>query len=161
MFRWQSEQTCEVSETAVKLDIELRGFIREKWSRDSYVDLVVDRGMCNFEAVQVKSFDGYTIPTITRNEPNNVRNSSLYKDYGVHWIAGYKKDTRQIYYYHIDQYGPLDGKPIDIRKMPPDIFPERDVPCHSLSNRKKVIELTEEETEGLMAFAEDSSQTDP
>ena len=158
MFRWQSEQTCEVSETAVKLDIELRGWICEKWSRDSYVDLVVDMGMCNFAAIQVKSFTGYTIPTITRHEPNGERNTSLYKDYNVHWIAGYHKDTRQIYYYSIEKYGLLDGKSIDIRKMPPDIFPERDVPCHTSSDRKKVIEPV---SEGLMVFADNLPHIDP
>ena len=160
MFRWQSEQICEVSETAVKLDIELRGWICEKWSRDSYVDLVVDMGMCNYEAIQVKSFAGYHIPTKNQptQKPSGDRTVSLYKDYNVHWIAGYHKDTRQIYYYHINRYGLLDGKSIDIRKMPPDIFPKREVPQQGISDRNKIIEPV---SEGLMVFADNLPHIDP
>ena len=41
MFRWSSEQTCEVSETAVMLDIMMKGWICSKWSRDSIVDISI------------------------------------------------------------------------------------------------------------------------
>jgi hypothetical protein len=140
MFRWASEQTCEVSETAVMLDIMKRGWICSKWSRDSIVDIVIDKGNSVYESLQVKSFTGNTIPTKTRTEPNGDRNTSLYKDHGVTWIAGYKKDTHEIYYYHIDSYGKLkDGKPINIKRMPCDIFPTNIPPMHNQSTRKKDV----------------------
>ena len=141
MFRWQSEQTCEVSETAVMLDILRKGWICQKWSRDSPIDLLVDMGENNFSSVQVKSFTGHTIPTITRNEPDGKRNTSLYKDFAIDWIVGYQTITEKIYYYHIDKYGPLDGKSINIRKMPPDNFPIWIPPLHSSSDRNKTLRV--------------------
>jgi|TARA_B110000908_G_scaffold156510_1_gene195745 hypothetical protein len=140
MFRWSSEQTCEVSETAVMLDIMMKGWICSKWSRDSIVDIVIDKGNSVYESLQVKSFTGNTIPTITRNEPNGKRATSLYKDHGVTWIAGYKKDTHEIYYYHIDNYSKLkDGKPINIKKMSQDVFPTHEPPMHNESTRNKKV----------------------
>ena len=138
MFRWASEQTCEVTETAVMLDIMRKGWICSKWSRDSIVDLVVDKGAGKYESVQVKSFTGNQIPTVTRYEPDGNRNTSLYKEHNVTWIAGYKKDTDEIFYYHIDTYGKLpDGTKIHIKKNPPDVFPTYEPPLHSGSTRKR------------------------
>ena len=138
MFRWASEQTCEVTETAVMLDIMRKGWICSKWSRDSIVDLVVDKGNGVYESVQVKSFTGNQIPTETRNEPEGHRNTSLYKEHNVTWIVGYKKDTDEIFYYHIDTYSKLkDGAKINIRKLNPDTFPTYEPPLHSGSTRKK------------------------
>jgi len=152
MFRWASEQTCEVTETAVMLDIMRKGWICSKWSRDSIVDLVVDKGAGKYESVQVKSFTGNQIPTVTRYEPDGNRNTSLYKEHNVTWIVGYQKDTDKIYYYHIDTYGKLpDGAKIHIKKNPPDVFPTYEPPLHSGSTRRKT---KPQEQNGLEAFFE-------
>lgn len=139
MFRWQSELTSELSENSVKLDINKKGWICIKWSRDSIFDFVVDRGYGVFETVQVKAFSGYKIPTVTRYEPKSYRKTSLYKDYNVTWIAGWEKKTGNIYYYNIETYSKLDdGESIDIRKITPDEFPIWVPPSNKKSRDKNV-----------------------
>ena len=148
MYSYQSEQRAAIRESAVILDLRYKGWSCEEFSRDSKADIVVDRGKGTVEMVQVKPIVNSKIPTITRKEREGGRNTELYRDFGIHWIAGHDWKTRLIYYYHIDTYGPLNGKDIDIRKIPPNIFPEWIPPLHTNGAKEKKTEAVKD------AFAE-------
>ena len=137
MFKFNSEQTSNVAEKLVALDLMKRGWITmEPVSRDCVYDLVVDRGIQNdrrvFETIQVKKISGNSFYTTSRHPGNSknefvskngkARNSYAYKDELIDWMVGVDLENEKIYYYSFRKYSRL-GNTINVKRDSSQEFP--------------------------------------
>ena len=127
-YNFTSNQTADMSQQAVQLDITRRGWIfAVPSSRDARYDLIVDRGHKKFETIQIKTIDHYIIRCTTRpmhcrefvSANGKQRNNYHYKDLGIDWIVGVTKDGHCLYYPYatFSQY-----ETMNIRHVPPGDF---------------------------------------
>ena len=142
-YRDKSNQSGDISETAIKLDLIKKGYIvLEPSSRDCVYDLVVDMGD-SFQTVQCKTMCNNSITKIVdrSNEVvsvgGKVRNSLDYAKHGVDWLAGYKKKTGEMFYYELETYAAIPKKSFSVLKHPQDGFPERNVPSRHTKRGEK------------------------
>lgn len=135
MYRHSSNQSGDLSEQIVRLDLRKKGWIvLDPSSRDTIYDFVVDRGKGVFEMVQVKTLSrGNNLKKIIDRSGERVsangkiRNSKDYAAEGVHWLVGVHKETEEIYYYNIDTYSKIPSKSFSVKKYPQDGFPDGDL----------------------------------
>ncbi len=140
-YRDKSNQSGDVSETTIKLDLIRKGYVvLEPSSRDCVYDLVVDMGG-TFETVQCKTMQNNSITKIVDRSNEVVcaggktRNSLDYAEHGVHWLAGCHKETAEVYYYKLKTYAAIPGKSFSVLKNPQDGFPSRNVPNRHAKKR--------------------------
>ena len=141
-YRDTSNQSGDISEISIRLDLIKKGYVvLEPSSRDCVYDIVVDREGV-FETVQCKTMQNNSIAKIV-NRSNEVvskggktRNSLDYAKHGVHWLAGYHKRTGEIYYYKLKTYAAIPGKSFSVLKHPQDGFPPRNVPNRHIRRDK-------------------------
>ena len=102
-----SNQTADISQHVVQLDLSRRGWIFcVPSSRDARYDVIVDRGKKRFETLQIKTIANGMLRCTTRplqaNERVTVhgkpRNNYHYKDLGIDWIVGVTTDEHCLYY---------------------------------------------------------------
>ena len=153
MYRDRSNQSGDISEMTVYLDMIKRGWIVSlPSSRDAVYDMVVDMGEAGFQTVQVKTMSGNSITKIVDRSGERVsangkvRNSLDYAAHGIDWLAGVTKDGR-IYYYKLETYRDIDTKSFSVNKNPPDEFPINEVPSRHTVRQKN----TEKNSRSLMA----------
>jgi hypothetical protein len=130
MYRTKSNQSGDISQLAVQLDLAKRGWITNiPQSRDSVYDLWVDLGDPTPARVQVKTMSGNSISRIIDrsgevvSKNGKTRNSLDYAKEGIEWLAGYDSKTGEIHYYHIDNYSKIGPKSFSVKKWPSDDFP--------------------------------------
>ncbi len=133
-YRDTSNQSGDISEMTIRLDLIKKGYVvLEPSSRDCVYDIVVDRDG-TFETIQCKTMQSNSIAKIVdrSNEVvcagGKVRNSLDYAEHGVNWLAGCHKKTGEIYYYKLETYAAIDKKSFSVLKHPQDGFPSRNVP---------------------------------
>ena len=153
MYRDRSNQSGDISEMTVYLDLIKRGWIVSlPSSRDAVYDMVVDMGEAGFQTVQVKTMSGVSIAKVIDRSGERVsangkvRNSLDYAAHGIDWLAGVTKDGR-IYYYKLETYRDIDTKSFSVNKNPPDEFPINEVPSRHTVRQKN----TEKNSRSLMA----------
>jgi len=142
MYRDRSNQSGDISEMTVYLDMIKRGWIVSlPSSRDAVYDLVVDMGKAGFQTVQVKTMGGNSIAKVIDRSGERVsvngkvRNSLDYAEHGIDWLAGVTKDGR-IYYYKLETYGKIKAKSFSVNKYPSDEFPINEVPSRHTVRQK-------------------------
>jgi len=150
MYRDSSNQSGDVSEITVYLDLISRGWIVNlPSSRDAVYDMVVDMGADGFQTVQVKTMSSNSITKIVDRSGERVsangkvRNSLDYAEHGIDWLVGVSKDGKP-YYYKLDTYSNIPSKSFSVNKYTPDQFPENKVDNRHSSKgkkyRKKILE---------------------
>lgn len=134
-YRDQSNQSGDISEEAIKLDLIKKGYVvLVPTSRDSVYDLVVDLGNKRFATMQCKTMSGNSIARIVDRSNEVVsrggktRNSLDYAEHGIDWLAGYRKEDGKIFYYMLETYSRIPKKSFSVNKYPQDGFPDREVP---------------------------------
>lgn len=147
-YRFQSNQSGDIGQLIVLVDIVKRGWIpSEPRSRDCTYDMVIDRGNNVFETLQVKNLQSHKFFTTNRGGSGSnpyeedatvslggkARNRYFYKDFGIHWIAGVDKSTAEIFYYPLETY--QNYEVIDVRSVPSTEFPQRNVDTHTKPTR--------------------------
>ena len=142
MYRDSSNQSGDVSEITVYLDLISRGWIVSlPSSRDAVYDMVVDMGDGGFQTIQVKTMSGNSITKIVDrsgervSHNGKVRNSLDYAEHGIDWLAGVSKDGN-VYYYKLDTYSTIPSKSFSVNKYPPDEFPTNEVDNRHSSKKK-------------------------
>ena len=143
-YRDASNQSGDISELAVKLEIIKRGWhVLEPVSRDAIYDLVVDIDG-SFQTIQVKTMSGNSITRLVDRsgevvaKNGKVRNSIDYAAEKIDWLAGYDKRTGKCYFYKLETYSKIKPKSFSVKKYKPDNFPTREVPNrHAKRKRKK------------------------
>ena len=133
-YRDTSNQSGDISEWAVSLELMRRGWITSTpHSRDAVYDLVVDVDG-SFQTVQVKTMNGNSITKIVDrsgevvSENGKPRNSMDYAKHGIDWLVGYRKEDSRCFFYKLENYSKIDSKSFSVNKHPPDDFPSREVP---------------------------------
>ena len=139
-YRDTSNQSGDLSEQAVKLELIRRGWIvLEPSSRDAVYDLVVDRGR-SFETIQVKTMSGNSITKIVDrsgevvSKNGKMRESIDYAKHGIDWLVGYNREKNECYFYKLGTYSLIETKSISVNKHPPDEFPKNVVLKHARKN---------------------------
>ena len=134
MYRDSSNQSGDMSEQIVRLDLIKKGYIvLDPSSRDAIYDLVVDRGSGVFETVQAKTMSNNSITKIVDRSGEKVsangktRNSQDYAQHKIDWLAGVNKQG-EVYYYKLETYSKINKKSFSVKKHPQDGFPVRIVP---------------------------------
>ena len=142
MYRDRSNQSGDISEMTVYLDLIKRGWIVSlPSSRDAVYDMVVDMGEAGFQTVQVKTMSGVSIAKVIDRSGERVsangkvRNSLDYAAHGIDWLAGVTKDGT-IYYYKLETYKDIDAKKFSVNKYPADDFPINEVPSRHTVRQK-------------------------
>ena len=132
-YRDTSNQSGDLSEQAVKLELIRRGWIvLEPSSRDAVYDLVVDRGG-SFETIQVKTMNGNSIAKIVDRSGEVVskngkeRESIDYAKHGIDWLVGYSKKNNECYFYKLGTYSLIETKSFSVNKYSPDEFPSNNI----------------------------------
>ena len=132
-YRDTSNQSGDLSEQAVKLELIRRGWIvLEPSSRDAVYDLVVDRGG-SFETIQVKTMNGNSIAKIVDRSGEVVskngkeRESIDYAKHGIDWLVGYSKENNECYFYKLGTYSLIETKSFSVNKYSPDEFPSNNI----------------------------------
>ena len=132
-YRDTSNQSGDLSEQAVKLELIRRGWIvLEPSSRDAVYDLVVDRGG-SFETIQVKTMNGNSIAKIVDRSGEEVskngkeRESIDYAKHGIDWLVGYSKENNECYFYKLGTYSLIETKSFSVNKYSPDEFPSNNI----------------------------------
>lgn len=134
-YRHTSNQTADMSQLTVQMDITARGYISSvPCSRDSAYDLIVDRGNHRFETLQIKTISDHILRCTTRPKQEHSvvsgsgkpRNNHHYRDLGIDWLVGVK-DGR-CYYYSSSTFSQHDV--INIRDIPPEEFGYTEVRSH-------------------------------
>ena len=153
MYRDRSNQSGDISEMTVYLDMIKRGWIVSlPSSRDAVYDMVVDMGEAGFQTIQVKTMCSNSITKVIDRSGERVsangkvRNSLDYAAHGIDWLAGVTKDGR-IYYYKLETYKDIDAKSFSVNKYPADDFPVNEVPSRHTVRQKN----TEKNSRLLMA----------
>ena len=153
MYRDRSNQSGDISEMTVYLDMIKRGWIVSlPSSRDAVYDMVVDMGEAGFQTIQVKTMSNNSITKVIDRSGERVsangkvRNSLDYAAHGIDWLAGVTKDGR-IYYYKLETYKDIDAKKFSVNKYPADDFPVNEVPSRHTVRQKN----TEKNSRLLMA----------
>ena len=147
-YRDTSNQSGDISENTVKLELIRKGWIvLEPSSRDCVYDLVVDMGG-DFQTIQVKTMSGNSITKIVDRSGERVshsgktRNSLDYAEYGVDWLVGVNREG-ECYFYKLKTYSQIPSKSFSVNKYPPDDFPLFPVPQrHSKKTFNKGSEPT-------------------
>ena len=139
-YRDTSNQSGDLSEQAVKLELIRRGWIvLEPSSRDAVYDLVVDRGR-SFETIQVKTMSGNSITKIVDrsgevvSKNGKMRESIDYAKHGIDWLVGYNREKNECYFYKLGTYSLIETKSFSVNKHPPDEFPKNVVLKHARKN---------------------------
>ena len=139
-YRDTSNQSGDLSEQAVKLELIRRGWIvLEPSSRDAVYDLVVDRGR-SFETIQVKTMSGNSITKIVDrsgevvSKNGKMRESIDYAKHGIDWLVGYNREKNECYFYKLGTYSLIETKSFSVNKHPPDEFPKNVVLKHTRKN---------------------------
>ena len=132
-YRDTSNQSGDISENTVKLELIRKGWIvLEPSSRDCVYDLVVDMGT-DFQTIQVKTMCGNSITKIVDRSGERVsrdgktRNSLDYAEHGVDWLVGVNGEGI-CYFYELKTYSQIPSKSFSVKKYPPDTFPLFSVP---------------------------------
>ena len=133
-YRDTSNQSGDLSEQTVKLELIRRGWIvLEPSSRDAVYDLVVDIGG-SFQTVQVKTMCGNSICKIVDrsnevvSKNGKVRESIDYAKHGIDWLVGYSRESNKCYFYKLGTYSVKEEKNFSVNKYQPDQFPWNNVP---------------------------------
>ena len=143
-YRDKSNQSGDISETAIKLDLIKKGYILlEPSSRDCVYDFAIDMGNGVFETIQCKKMQKNSITKIVDrsnevvSKGGKTRNSLDYAKHGVHWLAGYRDADGEKFYYKLKTYAAIPKKSCSVLTHPQDGFPERNVPSrHSKRGEK-------------------------
>ena len=132
-YRDTSNQSGDLSEQAVKLELIRRGWIvLEPSSRDAVYDLVVDKGG-SFETIQVKTMNGNSIAKVVDrsgevvSKNGKVRESIDYAKHGIDWLVGYSKENNKFYFYNLDTYSRIKTKSFSVNIHSPDEFPSNNI----------------------------------
>ena len=141
-YRDKSNQSGDISEVAIKLDLIKKGYVvLEPSSRDCVYDLVIDMDG-SFQTMQCKTMSNNSITKIVdrSNEVVSVngktRNSLDYAAHGVNWLAGYNKKSGKIFYYKLQTYSAITTKSFSVLRHPHDGFPSRQVPNRHARGKK-------------------------
>ncbi len=132
-YRDTSNQSADISENTVKLELIRKGWIvLEPSSRDCVYDFVVDMGD-SFQTIQVKTLRSNKITKIVNrshecvSRSGKTRNSLDYAEYGVDWLVGVNREG-VCYFYKLKTYSQIPSKSFSVNKYPPDNFPSSSVP---------------------------------
>ena len=126
MYQIKSNNTSDIAEQMVKLDLIQRGWVvLDPSSRDLPYDFVVEKKARVFETVQVKKLNGKSFSTTNRgsakgNETTtingNVRYCYSYADEKIDWMVAVDVDYPRIYYYPLHVY--MNHTTINVSKVP-------------------------------------------
>tara|TARA_X000001388_G_scaffold74892_1_gene68690 strand:- start:108 stop:548 length:441 start_codon:yes stop_codon:yes gene_type:complete len=145
MYRDKSNQSGDISEITVLLDLIKKGYIvLTPSSRDAVYDLVVDMGDGQFVTIQVKTMSGNSITKVVNrsgervSHNGKVRNSIDYAAHGIDWLIGVNSDG-EIFPYKLSTYSKIPTDSFSVNKYPPDEFPSREVPNRHANPILKVV----------------------
>ena len=140
-YRDSSNQSGDISEQTVKLELIRRGWVVcEPSSRDCVYDLVVDMDG-DFQTIQVKTMTSNSITKrVDRSgevvsKDGKTRNSLDYAEHGVHWLVGVNREA-ECFFYHLDTYKEIPTSSFSTKKYKPDTFPTKKVSQRHSRKRK-------------------------
>ena len=143
MYRDRSNQSGDISEMTVYLDMIKRGWmVSLPSSRDAVYDLVVDMGEAGYQTIQVKTMLKNSITKVIDRSGERVsangkvRNSLDYAAHGIDWLAGVSA-SGDIYYYKLKTYSGIKTKTFSVKKYKPDNFPVNEVPSRHTVRKTK------------------------
>ena len=127
-----TNKNADLAEYLVICDLIGKGWVVcTPSSRDTPYDFIVDiHG--KFVKIQVKKMGGSEGNRLTRRlergnqkvtENGKVRNTIDYAERGIEWLVGVNTETRQVYYYSIENYSKIPAKVFSVNKWKPDEFP--------------------------------------
>ena len=123
---------ADLAEYLVICDLISKGWVVcTPSSRDTPYDFIVDiHG--KFVKIQVKKMGGSKGLSLTRRlergnqkvtENGKIRNTIDYAERGIEWLVGVNTDTKEVFYYSIENYSKIPAKVFSVSKWRPDEFP--------------------------------------
>lgn len=155
MYRHTSNQTGDLCEKLVELDLITRGFVPLKpESRDYIFDLAFQDDLVSNKVIRIQ-VKGLTNPgktnrsfkTSNRSLPKGgksnervsntgkSRNVYMYKDYSIEWMVGVDTITSELFYYPIEVYSQYDVVNVDKQPCLNHMFPRAHVESHTHKNK--------------------------